>query len=173
MNYFNFAEMVKVGDKGVKLVAAALRQHQPPYNCFAINRKDNRRLNYDIELVARRNINALAWRSYHLEVKCDRHDGVNFFIELISQEEKGTVGGFLGTTADYLFYFFLKPRKLYIFDVPTLKRWIVNNQYGYCYNPVRTPTGNTHYTTSGIVVPVRHLLHLNLTFQGFYNNIVI
>src|SRR6185503_17894711 len=58
-------------------------------------------------------------RDSAIEIKADRwHATGNFFFETASNKEKGTPGCFLYTEADFLFYYFVEPRRLYILPMP-------------------------------------------------------
>ena len=166
------AETRKIGEKGVGIVLQALRQRRPPQNMLTLNRQNDRRAGYDIELVARQTITDEDWSSRFLEVKSDRHDNGNFFIEIFSQSESNRLGGFINTPAHYLMYLFLKTRRLHIFHVPDLQRWIRQNWRRFPYNPVRTPTGDTCFTTTGIVVPTYELEHLDMNIESFYDHVL-
>lgn len=169
MNYYNFHEMRKIGEKGVGLVTTALRRQQPPYNLITISRQaDRRRAGFDIELVARQSPYATRWRSVKLEVKTDRHDPDNFFLELSRLE----AGRLANTPADFLCYLFLKNRRLFVFDMPALERWVRRNHMGFASAPARTPTGNTHFMTDGIIVPVSYLAGMSLSIEQMYDKIV-
>lgn len=93
--------------------------------------------------------------SYRVEIKGDRYDHTgNFFFETDSNKEKGTQGCFLYTQADLLFYYFIKPRTLYILPMPATRDWFVANMNRFQKKQTRTTVGNNYYTTVGRLVPI-------------------
>ena len=173
MRYFNFAETKKIGKNGVKEVVAALKKRNTLEDFITINRQNNRLCGYDVEVLtkSKNNKGKRIYNYYGLEVKSDRHDVENFFIETVSQKESDKLGGFVTTTSDYLMYYFLKQRRLYIFDTKELQKWIAKMGVGYQQFPVRTPTGDSYYTTIGIAVPVKDLQEHSLTIDEFFAEI--
>jgi len=98
-------------------------------------------------------------RSYTIEVKGDRwHTSGNFFFETFSNKEKGTPGCFMYTQADFLFYYFVVPRILYILPVPAAREWFIVNMSHFEERETTTPVGDEHYTTVGRLVPIQDLV---------------
>ena len=92
---------------------------------------------------------------YSIEIKADRlHTTGNFFFETISNKEKNTLGCFLKTQANFLFYYFVEPRTLYIFPMPRTQQWFVENMERFNERETTTPVGSDHYTTVGRIVPI-------------------
>ena len=98
-------------------------------------------------------------RSYKIEVKGDRwHSSGNFFFETLSNKEKGTLGCFMYTQADFLFYYFVVPRTLYILSVPITREWFIANMSHFEERETTTPVGLEYYTTVGRLVPIETVL---------------
>jgi hypothetical protein len=98
-------------------------------------------------------------RTYKIEVKGDRwHETGNFFFETLSNKEKGTPGCFMYTQADFLFYYFVVPRVLYIMPVPAARAWFTANLDRFEERETTTPVGEDHYTTVGRLVPIQDLV---------------
>ncbi len=96
-----------------------------------------------------------ATRDYSIEIKADRNDGTgNFFFETISNKEKNTLGCFLKTQADFLFYYFVEPRTLYILPMPRTRQWFEENISRFEEREAATPVGKDHYITVGRIVPI-------------------
>lgn len=172
MRYYNFSETQKVGKRGVRDVVSALKKRNILKDFITINRQNNRLCGFDVEvLIESKNKGKKIYNSYSLEVKSDRHYVDNFFIEIISQKESNKLGGFVTTKSDYLMYYFLKQRRLYIFETKKLKKWIEDNKFVYQQRSVRTPTGDSHYTTVGITVPVEDLKDYAITIDEFFSEI--
>jgi DNA adenine methylase len=95
-----------------------------------------------------------------LEVKADRwHQTGNFFFETVSNKAKGSPGCFLYTEADYLLYYFVTPRQLYILPLPATRDWFLANQHRYAERETSTPVGQgEHYVTVGRLVPIAEVM---------------
>jgi hypothetical protein len=94
-------------------------------------------------------------RDYTIEIKADRwHETGNFFFETVSNKEKGTPGCFLYTEADFLFYYFVEPRTLYILPMPRTREWFLTALDRFEERETTTPIGAEHYTTVGRLVPI-------------------
>jgi hypothetical protein len=94
-------------------------------------------------------------RVYRIEIKGDRwHGSGNFFFETESNREKGTPGCFLYTKADYVFYYFVVPRILYILPMPATRAWFLENMHRFRERSTTTPAGHGSYTTVGRLVPI-------------------
>ena len=94
-----------------------------------------------------------------VEIKGDRyHKTGNFFFETHSNFEKGTPGCFLYTQADWLFYYFVTPRILYLLPMPITKNWFLLNKNRFKERSTRTTVRNHYYTTVGRLVPITEVL---------------
>ncbi len=114
--------------------------------------------NHDIDLIMKENDKFTT-----IEVKVDRYQSGNFFLETMSNKEKGIPGCLLTTKSEKLYYYFINMKKLYIFNTEDLKDWILKNKCNYREFPVETPVGGGYYTTLGIPVPISTLVkELNL-----------
>ncbi|MDO4708890.1 MAG: hypothetical protein Q4B94_03590 [Pseudomonadota bacterium] len=91
-----------------------------------------------------------------IEIKADRyHHTGNFFFETISNAERGTPGCFLYTRANYVFYYFIEIKKLFILPMPRVRDWFTTNLQRFDEKSTTTPIGNgRHYTTRGRLVPI-------------------
>jgi len=96
-----------------------------------------------------------AQREIKIEIKGDRwHKTGNFFFETHSNQEKGTPGCFLYSQADFLFYYFVIPRVLYILPLPATREWFLANLCRFPERAARTPVGDDYYTTVGRLAPI-------------------
>jgi len=95
-----------------------------------------------------------------LEVKADRwHNTGNFFFETQSNKARGRPGCFLYTQADYLLYYFVGPRLLYILPMPAIRDWFLAHQERFPERETSTPVGEgEEYITVGRLVPIGDLL---------------
>jgi hypothetical protein len=99
-------------------------------------------------------------RTVGLEVKADRwHHTGNFFFETQSNKARGTPGCFIYTRADYLLYYFVAPRTLYILPVTATREWFLANQDRFAQRETATTVGQgEHYVTVGRLVPIEEVL---------------
>jgi hypothetical protein len=98
-------------------------------------------------------------RAYKIEIKGDRwHTTGNFFFETLSNREKATPGCFLYTQADFVFYYFVATRLLYILPMPTTRDWFLTNIARFPERATTTPVGKDAYTTVGRLVPIAVVL---------------
>jgi hypothetical protein len=105
----------------------------------------------------------LLWRNHAgdipLEVKGDRHDATgNFIFETISNATTGSPGCFLYTEAAFIFYFFVRPRRLCILPMPGTREWFLANINRFAERRTRTPVGADFYTTVGRLIPVERAM---------------
>src|SRR5262245_52399532 len=63
-------------------------------------------------------------RRYSIELKAERRHTGNLFLELWSNKSRWTPGWMYTCRADFLFYYFLDKRVLYILDMRKLKAWL-------------------------------------------------
>jgi hypothetical protein len=99
-------------------------------------------------------------RTAKLEVKADRwHRTGNFFFETQSNKDKDTPGCFLYTEADYLLYYFVTPRALYILPMPETRDWFLANRDRFPVRETSTPVAKgKHYITVGRLVPIAEVM---------------
>jgi hypothetical protein len=95
-----------------------------------------------------------------VEVKGDRyHRTGNFFFETVSNESKGTLGCFLYTKAEWLFYYFLEIGMLYCLPMTEVRPWFVQNIHRFKEQRTSTPTrSGESYVTIGRLVPITAVL---------------
>ena len=90
-----------------------------------------------------------------IEIKADRwQETGNFFFETESNKERGTPGCFLYTEANYVFYYFVNSRMLYILPMPQTREWFLANKDRFEERETTTPAGSGSYTTVGRLVPI-------------------
>ncbi len=99
-------------------------------------------------------------RTARLEVKADRWHGTgNFFFETQSNKGRGTPGCFLYTQADYLLYYFVGLRLLYILPMPATRDWFLAHQERFPERETSTAVGEgEQYITVGRLVPIGEVL---------------
>jgi hypothetical protein len=115
----------------------------------------------DVDLVWRVRLEPAGVRNIRIEIKADRLDSTgNFFFETWSNRELGTPGCFLYTEAEYLYYYFTEPGKLYVLPVACVRPWFVQHINEFIERDTTTTIsgGAGHYTTVGRLVPISRLL---------------
>lgn len=94
-----------------------------------------------------------------IEIKGDTyHRTGNFFFETVSNKEKGTEGCFLYTTADFLFYYYVGEKELYMLPMKETREWYLANSKRFNERETKTSVRGTHYTTVGKLVPRQMVL---------------
>ncbi|WP_319507243.1 hypothetical protein [uncultured Methanolobus sp.] len=111
--------------------------------------------NKDIDLIWKRKVNGQIIES-KIEVKSDSYIKTgNYFIEIISNDKKNTLGCFLYTEADYYYYYFYNLKELHIMPMPESRTWFNANIHRFGKD-VSTSTeddyGNHLYNTIGKLV---------------------
>lgn len=98
-------------------------------------------------------------RTIYIEIKGDSyHHTGNFFFETISNATKGTLGCFLYTRADWLFYYFVEIGHLYCLPMDKVRPWFEANIDRFKEQPTSTPVGSERYITIGRLVPIQTVL---------------
>lgn len=96
---------------------------------------------------------------HKVEIKADRHDqSGNFFFETESNREAGTPGCFLYTQADFIFYYFIGARRLYVLPMPATRDWFNARRARFREVTARTPVRGGFYTTAGRLVKVDEVM---------------
>ena len=105
----------------------------------------------------------LIWKTKNgtttIEVKGDRYDQTgNFFLETISNREAGTPGCFLYTEADFIYYYFVGPQRLFILPLPATRDWFLAHLREFREVTTTTPYRGGFYTTVGRLVKIERVL---------------
>jgi len=93
-----------------------------------------------------------------IELKSDAHITKNFFIELTSNTNKGTIGGpyqaYRHGSDYYMFWFTeLENQPLFSFKTEDLLLWLKDNKDKYWKTKVKNKHDYGQYSSEGIVVP--------------------
>jgi hypothetical protein len=94
-----------------------------------------------------------------IEIKGDTyHQTGNFFLETHSNRELNTPGCFLYTEADFVYYYFVGIKKLYILPMPETRLWFLEHMDEFSEKATQTVVGNgAKYTTVGRLAPIKIL----------------
>jgi len=107
-------------------------------------------------------------RCMTVEVKGDRNDRTgNFFFETVSNIDRTTTGGFVITKAEWLFYCFVGPGKLYCLPMAEVKPWFLQNQQRFPERLAASKRDESRWRTAGRLVPIDILLREVPSVKGF------
>lgn len=156
MNRYSVKDTFAVAEKGIRDIEAFLESFPASLSIINVEKHDAFQkkdidllwvyLDKDIEKMKR------------IEAKIDRYTSGNFFFETVSNEQKETPGCFLYTEADYLFYYFLELKELYILPVSEVRSWFLENQSRFKEVALSTSVGQDFYTSKGCIVPIKTVL---------------
>lgn len=90
-----------------------------------------------------------------LEIKGDRYSRTgNFFLETVSNKEKGTPGCFMYTEADFVYYYFVDTKEVNIMPVEKTRKWFLDNIDRFEEKKLATKVREgIYYTSLGRLVP--------------------
>jgi hypothetical protein len=89
-----------------------------------------------------------------IEIKADTyHNTGNYFIETVSNTQKKTLGCFMYTEADYIYYYFVNEKILHILPMPEMRYWFIENEKRFPLKSTGTRVGNNAYFSEGRTVP--------------------
>lgn len=152
----NFTDSLKKGDVGEELILNYLNKNDNiDYIEDVSNNVDYQKV--DIDSI----IHFKSGKTQTLEIKTDFYKSPNFFYEVMSAIETGSVGCFEKTEADRLIYYYINLNLLYVFDMPKYREWVRSNKeefdkkYGKYLKNNRY--NGTQYTSFGYAFP-RYLI---------------
>lgn len=94
--------------------------------------------------------------TYFIEVKGDRYPLTgNFFFETHGNIERGHAGCMMYTEADFVYYYFVGTKELYVLPMPETLDWFKGNIGCFRETKLWTPVGGSGYTTAGRLVPIK------------------
>lgn len=108
----------------------------------------------DVDLLADFTVND-AVKNYKLEIKGDTWErSGNYFFETVSNTSKNTLGCFLYTQCDYLYYYFINTKELHVLKMNDVRDWFLINPKKFATKQVYTKCSSGYYMTVGKVVPI-------------------
>jgi hypothetical protein len=145
----------KVAKQAADDIEAWLRKHKSTIDVLNVENLPQYRL-VDIDLILKTKRGDKT-----IEIKGDTyHRTGNFFLETISNKERNTPGCFMYTEADFVYYYFVVIKKLYILPMPDTRLWFLEHLEEFRESATQTVVGNgSYYTTVGRLVPIKTLLH--------------
>lgn len=158
-NVYSMSSSCRIGDVAVADVTNWLR-NRPEH--LSINNVENDKAyqEKDIDLIYHYTGVDGNPTEMSVEVKGDTYYKTgNFFFETVSNSSKNTPGCFMYTEADYLFYYFLGIKELYILPTEVTRKWFVDNMEDFKERATFTATAKgTKYQTLGRLVPRARVL---------------
>ncbi len=152
MANYDMSETDAVGKKGTLDIEIYLKKLPETVKVVNVEDETNYRKK-DIDLIWNRNIGSQIIET-KIEVKTDRYARTgNYFLETISNESKNTLGCFLYTEADLVFYYFIEIKELHILPMPESRDWFILNMKRFKERRTSTPVENGSYFTVGRLVP--------------------
>lgn len=94
--------------------------------------------------------------AYMIEIKGDTYYNTNnYFVETISNMTTKTLGCFLITKSDYIFYYFPKEKELHIIPTKEAQQYVLAHQHEFKKrNPSTTDSKGKHwYYSEGLLIP--------------------
>lgn len=145
---YEFNSSNQVGKVGEEFVLSQLKTL--PQVSEIIDVSDNR--HYQIEDVDFfvRFVNG---QEYKVEIKTDTYKSGNLFFEIYSNVETRTQGCLMKTKADYLFYYFVNLKSLYVFHMEDFKKFVLDNLNSFKQRTVK----NLTFNSMGYLVPLKFI----------------
>ncbi|HAU86332.1 MAG TPA: hypothetical protein DCW90_12800 [Lachnospiraceae bacterium] len=100
----------------------------------------------DIDLI----VNKTNGTSYTVEIKTDTYVTGNLFFEVISNEQRQTERCLMKSDAQFLFYYFLKTKTLYILNMKKFRQFVLDRTDTLKEKRVK----NKLFTSRGFLVPL-------------------
>lgn len=144
----------EVADKAAADIEALLRRQPDTVEVINVESDPSYR-EKDIDLLWRRKHQDGSVKTIRIEVKGDRwYKTGNYFFETCSNEGKSTLGCFLYTEADYVYYYFVDERELHVLPMPATRDWFIQHITEFKEKKTSTPVGKgRRYITMGRLVP--------------------
>lgn len=155
MNSYSMEDRQEIGDKGIEIVTAYLKNNKRVNKIVNVeNYKEFQKK--DIDILVNMNIEGIPkWVA--IEVKCDSYASGNLYVETISNMNKNTLGCLMYSEAHYLFYYFEKYQDLYILPMKKFRNWFKDNIKRFNKKNLFTklPDGKILYESEGYTVPLK------------------
>lgn len=93
-----------------------------------------------------------------VELKTDTYISGNIFFETMSAVETNSIGCMYKSKADYLFYYFINTKELYIFDFDKYREWFKQNKSHFYLKRLKNKGKYCGtYTSEGYTIPKTYL----------------
>ena len=146
---YSMQETVRVADEGAKEVTSWLEGKG--YKVLNVE-NDKTYQDLDIDLIVTK-LNEGRTEVFTVEIKVDRYTSGNFFFEITSNKTKGTPGCILYTNSDYIIYYFIKTKELYVITTCKLRKYLLTNQNKFTKKECTSLAGKGSYQSEGLLIP--------------------
>ncbi len=160
---YDMAGKSHIGSKGVKDIIVYLKSLSETFNVINVENIAGFR-EKDIDLIWNRKT-GYKTIPVKIEVKTDKyHNTGNYFFETISNNNKNTLGCFMYTEADFIYYYFIDTKELHILPMPETRNWFLSNINRFKEVNVKSTEAGTGFYHS-----VGRLININLMRNEFKN----
>lgn len=158
----SFHKCNSIGKKGEEVVKKWLRDKEYQVIDFSDH---SYMQSIDVDLAVSKQNQAFSEQiaPFLVEIKTDRHNSGNLFIETVSNATKKTLGCIYATRADWWLYVLLGRKEMIAFRPKKMIELIENNNFREIEVPNRFRDGGG-YITKGVLVPID-----NIPFGRFYS----
>lgn len=143
---YNFHDSLTFGKRGEDIVIKYLLDNNEDV-CDVSNNKKYQKCDIDAFVTTKDS------RRFSVEIKTDSFYTGNIFFEFISSIDPFSLGCMIKTKADFLFYFFIKTKELYILNMKKYRAFVAENMDNFQWKKVK----NTEYESVGFLVPKKYL----------------
>lgn len=153
MKTHDFNKSIIVGNAGERTVINFLKNRE---NVKSIREVQELKVfrDKDIDLIVELKDN----RNYSVEIKTDTYNSGNIFYETMSSVETESLGCMEKTEADYLFYYFVYTKELYILDMKKYRNWFYVNKSNFQLKILKNKRFDAStYTSMGYTIPKKYL----------------
>lgn len=149
-----FQKSLKVGEEGEEHILEYLRRSDTVTNIIDV-RDSAPYQKMDVDFL----VTLTDGKEYKVEVKTDTYLSGNIYYETLSSLEHDSIGCFEKTKADFLFYYFINAKQLYLFSMVQYRDWFglkkdKFDSLGYQKKPINKGWGGKTYTSVGYAFPV-------------------
>lgn len=138
-----------VGDVGEEVIIKYLKQQKDVAEVECVRDSKEHR-EKDIDIILTRKDGSVET----IEIKTDSYKSGNLFYETYSCIETGSIGCLEKTEANYIYYYFIKTRELYVLKTDSFRRWFNINKPIFPEKQIKNKryNGGT-YTSIGHTIP--------------------
>ena len=115
----NFRKDIRRGKRGEEIVCDFLLQCENILDVIDVS-KEKEYQDIDVDFI----VLDVEGEETLVEVKTDSYKTENMVYEFYSSRKRKTVGCFEKTKADYIFYYYINKKQLYIFDTMKLREFV-------------------------------------------------
>lgn len=147
----DFDKSLELGDIGEQIIYNYLKSNK---NIETITPVQNDKVyqKYDIDYI----LNMLNGKKIYIEVKTDNKGTNNIFYETCSCIETRSLGCMEKTRADFLYYYFIDRKYLFIINMREFKKWFNINRDKFSIKQFKNKRKDGLYTSQGYTIPITY-----------------